>query len=137
MAGSGRSPGLDAVGFDEEGCTHGLYQSARQAIVGGPVKGVLAGPPNNAARVLPSCLPRPVRSNRRTARKSPLEHHADIAEFLTSRRAKITPEQAGLPTYGQRRGAGGRPRGGGPPGGGGGAVLKRPPGGGGGRRPPR
>ena len=27
----------------------------------------------------------------------------DIAEFLTSRRAKITPEQAGLPTYGKRR----------------------------------
>jgi transcriptional regulator with XRE-family HTH domain len=27
----------------------------------------------------------------------------DIAEFLTSRRAKITPEQVGLPTYGARR----------------------------------
>jgi transcriptional regulator with XRE-family HTH domain len=27
----------------------------------------------------------------------------DIAEFLTSRRAKITPEQASLPTYGKRR----------------------------------
>jgi transcriptional regulator with XRE-family HTH domain len=27
----------------------------------------------------------------------------DIAEFLTSRRAKVTPEQAGLPTYGLRR----------------------------------
>jgi transcriptional regulator with XRE-family HTH domain len=27
----------------------------------------------------------------------------DIAEFLTTRRAKITPEQAGLPTYGKRR----------------------------------
>src|SRR3954467_9218477 len=27
----------------------------------------------------------------------------DIAEFLSTRRAKITPEQAGLPTYGQRR----------------------------------
>ncbi len=27
----------------------------------------------------------------------------DIAEFLTSRRAKVTPEQAGLPTYGSRR----------------------------------
>jgi transcriptional regulator with XRE-family HTH domain len=27
----------------------------------------------------------------------------DIAEFLTSRRAKITPEQAGLPSYGKRR----------------------------------
>jgi len=27
----------------------------------------------------------------------------DIAEFLTSRRARITPERAGLPSYGQRR----------------------------------
>jgi hypothetical protein len=27
----------------------------------------------------------------------------DIAEFPTSRRARITPEQAGLPTYGKRR----------------------------------
>src|SRR3954467_12597701 len=27
----------------------------------------------------------------------------DIAAFLTSRRAKVTPEQAGLPTYGPRR----------------------------------
>ena len=27
----------------------------------------------------------------------------DIAEFLTSRRANVTPEQAGLPTYGKRR----------------------------------
>jgi transcriptional regulator with XRE-family HTH domain len=28
---------------------------------------------------------------------------ADIAEFLSSRRARVTPEQAGLPTYGPRR----------------------------------
>jgi helix-turn-helix protein len=27
----------------------------------------------------------------------------DIAEFLTSRRAKVTPEQVGLPAYGSRR----------------------------------
>jgi transcriptional regulator with XRE-family HTH domain len=27
----------------------------------------------------------------------------DIAEFLTSRRARVTPEQVGLPTYGTRR----------------------------------
>ena len=32
-----------------------------------------------------------------------MDHNSDIAEFLTTRRAKITPEQAGLPTYGQRR----------------------------------
>jgi hypothetical protein len=27
----------------------------------------------------------------------------DIAQFLASRRAKLTPEQAGLPNYGRRR----------------------------------
>jgi hypothetical protein len=27
----------------------------------------------------------------------------DIAEFLATRRARITPEQAGLPSYGKRR----------------------------------
>jgi transcriptional regulator with XRE-family HTH domain len=32
-----------------------------------------------------------------------METTNDIAEFLTSRRARITPEQAGLPTYGKRR----------------------------------
>ena len=32
-----------------------------------------------------------------------MDHHSDIAEFLTTRRAGITPEQAGLPTYGKRR----------------------------------
>ena len=31
---------------------------------------------------------------------------ADIAEFLATRRAKLTPEQVGLPSYGQRRVAG-------------------------------
>jgi transcriptional regulator with XRE-family HTH domain len=32
-----------------------------------------------------------------------LDHNNDIAEFLTTRRAKVTPEQVGLPTYGKRR----------------------------------
>jgi transcriptional regulator with XRE-family HTH domain len=32
-----------------------------------------------------------------------MDHNSDIAEFLTTRRARITPEQAGLPTYGERR----------------------------------
>jgi hypothetical protein len=27
----------------------------------------------------------------------------DIAEFLATRRARITPEQVGLPSYGKRR----------------------------------
>ena len=32
-----------------------------------------------------------------------VETKAEIREFLTSRRGRITPEQAGLPTYGARR----------------------------------
>jgi hypothetical protein len=28
---------------------------------------------------------------------------SELSQFLTSRRAKVTPEQAGLPTYGRRR----------------------------------
>ena len=28
---------------------------------------------------------------------------SELSQFLTSRRAKVTPEQAGLPSYGQRR----------------------------------
>jgi transcriptional regulator with XRE-family HTH domain len=32
-----------------------------------------------------------------------VENQAEVREFLTSRRAKITPQQTGLPTAGQRR----------------------------------
>ena len=32
-----------------------------------------------------------------------VKHNDEIAEFLKSRRARITPERAGLPSYGQRR----------------------------------
>jgi len=35
--------------------------------------------------------------------RSHMDTTNDIAEFLTSRRARITPEQVGLPTYGRRR----------------------------------
>ena len=35
-----------------------------------------------------------------------MDSAADIAEFLATRRAKLTPEQVGLPSYGQRRVAG-------------------------------
>lgn len=31
------------------------------------------------------------------------DHRAEIREFLTSRRARVTPEQAGLPAYGGNR----------------------------------
>jgi transcriptional regulator with XRE-family HTH domain len=43
------------------------------------------------------------RTNARSPRENPLDHNSDIAEFLASRRAKVTPEKAGLPTYGKRR----------------------------------
>lgn len=33
----------------------------------------------------------------------PMDHQAEVREFLTSRRAKLTPEQAGLPPAGRRR----------------------------------
>lgn len=32
-----------------------------------------------------------------------MDHAAEVREFLTSRRAKISPQQAGLPAYGTRR----------------------------------
>ena len=32
-----------------------------------------------------------------------VDNRVEVREFLTSRRAKITPERAGLPTAGQRR----------------------------------
>jgi transcriptional regulator with XRE-family HTH domain len=32
-----------------------------------------------------------------------VDNRAEVREFLTSRRAKVTPEQAGLPSHGQRR----------------------------------
>jgi transcriptional regulator with XRE-family HTH domain len=32
-----------------------------------------------------------------------VSHKDDVREFLTSRRAKVTPEQAGLPTFGDKR----------------------------------
>jgi transcriptional regulator with XRE-family HTH domain len=32
-----------------------------------------------------------------------MDHHDDIAEFLTSRRARLSPEQAGIPDFGGRR----------------------------------
>lgn len=32
-----------------------------------------------------------------------MDNRAEVREFLTSRRAKITPEQAGIPVAGQRR----------------------------------
>jgi hypothetical protein len=32
-----------------------------------------------------------------------MDTKSEIREFLTSRRARITPDQVGLPTYGSRR----------------------------------
>src|SRR5690625_3082634 len=34
---------------------------------------------------------------------SPIDHRAEVREFLTSRRARITPEQAGLLAHGGNR----------------------------------
>ena len=75
--------GGDGAGLVEDGCTHDLQLSARSATVGGPVRGVLTGHPCPAAA-------------RGTVEF--VDPANDIAEFLTSRRAKVTPEQVGLPT---------------------------------------
>jgi transcriptional regulator with XRE-family HTH domain len=32
-----------------------------------------------------------------------IDHHAEVREFLSSRRARITPDQAGLSAYGGNR----------------------------------
>ncbi|MEU1307240.1 transcriptional regulator, partial [Streptomyces shenzhenensis] len=32
-----------------------------------------------------------------------MDNRSEVREFLTSRRAKITPQQAGLPAHGNRR----------------------------------
>ncbi len=32
-----------------------------------------------------------------------MDNQAEVREFLATRRAKITPQQAGVPLYGQRR----------------------------------
>ncbi|GAA1721218.1 hypothetical protein GCM10009734_26610 [Nonomuraea bangladeshensis] len=34
---------------------------------------------------------------------SQIDHRAEVREFLSSRRARITPERAGLPSYGGNR----------------------------------
>src|SRR4051794_29153459 len=39
----------------------------------------------------------------RALRSARMDTRSEIREFLTSRRARITPEQAGLPSYGARR----------------------------------
>ena len=44
--------------------------------------------------------PRPPRGGSTLRR---VDTRSEIREFLTSRRARITPEQVGLPTYGSRR----------------------------------
>jgi len=54
----------------------------------GPVKGGLTEPPSTDASGVRFVV---------------VDATSDIAEFLSSRRARITPEQAGLPAFGKRR----------------------------------
>src|SRR5215218_10654207 len=58
------------------------------------------------------CLPPAARAAYRGV-VSRTDLNAEIREFLSTRRARITPEQAGLPAYGQPPGQGAAPRGGG------------------------
>jgi transcriptional regulator with XRE-family HTH domain len=55
--------------------------------------GVTADPGNGSASLAPAA----VRS------LDGMDHRAEIKEFLSSRRARLTPEQAGLPVYGGNR----------------------------------
>ena len=80
-AGAGDEPGLLLGG-------HGVQQSADPEKVGVPVERGTGRVPQ--ARVAGSTL-------------AFVETKKEIREFLTSRRARVTPEQAGLPTYGARR----------------------------------
>src|SRR4051794_15242136 len=61
-----------------------------------PPRARLAGPP------LPGSGRPPLR---RCGRRSVdvVDNRTEVREFLTTRRAKITPDQAGVPLYGQRR----------------------------------
>ena len=65
-----------------------LSKAADLAKVGVPVKEVLAGSP---------------RAGERGSTLERVETKQEIREFLTSRRGRITPEQAGLNSYGSRR----------------------------------
>ena len=67
-------------------------------MVGGPARGAPTGPLNERRRAV-YC-------------RATVNAADDIAEFLATRRAKLTPEQVGLPSYGKRRVPGPAPRGG-------------------------
>ena len=53
-AGIGPLAGFDPAGLVEDGCTHDTHCAPDRAIQRGPVRGVLAGHPNEVARGLPS-----------------------------------------------------------------------------------
>ena len=80
-AGAGDEPGLVL-------CGHGCQRTADSGKVGVPVERATRS--DSQARDAGSRL-------------AFVDTKQEIREFLTSRRARITPEQAGLPTYGARR----------------------------------
>ena len=105
-AGGARSDPGGGAGDDRDAAgllrgAHAEESARRRDTVRGPVRGATTSPPSDRATGLPSDA-RP---------EKPLNAANDIAEFLTTRRARITPEQAGLPSYGQRRVPGLRRRG--------------------------
>ena len=70
--------------------------------VRGPLKGALSEALNGYPDGLSSVTPADGLAGAMT-QGDHVDAANDIAEFLASRRAKITPEQAGLPSYGKRR----------------------------------
>jgi transcriptional regulator with XRE-family HTH domain len=61
------------------------------------VRGASTGPLRERTPGLPSVQPS------RRGKTDTMDAANDIAQFLATRRARITPEQAGLPSYGMRR----------------------------------
>ena len=86
--GVGPVAGLDALGLMEDGCSHALQQKRTASGREGPCE-------RGTGRA-------PLRTGERGTLRTVDPANA-IAEFLTTRRARITPEQAGLPSYGKRR----------------------------------
>ncbi len=74
-------------------CT--VHQTSQRGEVADPVRGVLAGTPSRAGAL--------VAWKTWQATSDPGGVRGEIREFLGTRRARISPEQAGLPVYGGER----------------------------------
>src|SRR3954454_6491793 len=89
--------GFDPAGLVEDGCTHDHALCPRSSDPKGPCeRGTGKAPQRGRA-------PSTVVTEADRGKTNTVDAASDIAEFLTTRRARITPEHAGLPSYGKRR----------------------------------